>query len=428
MLRPRLCTGPRRRLSQRGFGLGSVMLGLAIGTLLAVLASVQLAQRVNDAAAEATGRYLLAVRDALIAFQLRHEAWLNGRDTTTAVPGVYPPAPPLNWQAGAGDVQLAHGTVTLLKQQGLLPDSQPDFTPLGERAQFTVVRQGACPGAACVLQSYVYTCHPVSAQGSTKSQASCLTPQGRRAEYDATLLGQVMLATQGYGAHDALTPGRFSGPLAHADKAWFPLSGHSGHAMVVASLGATPFPQFVRMGDSRPVRLHNTLTVGGAIQTDTGLLLNTRAVLGSACPVAHMLAATHDDVLAVCQHGVWAASAGKTVQGVFLNLVHGAYVAPPVCQAPAAPFRHVSLSAIDIVVSGAQLDVHGDVGGQLSGSGAVNAAGSVALSGTFSGSFQSAPSSSLRVHQTAALDSAHRIQIQPPGANARAAVIQGCLH
>ncbi len=405
-----------------------MLTALALASLLAVLGSVELARRVNDAAAEATGRYLLAVRDALVAFQIRHEAWLSGVDISAAPVGTYPPAPPLNWAAGSGGVQLAHGSVALLKDEGLLPAGQPEHTPLGERAQFVLLRQGACPGPACSLQSYVYTCHPVSARPSTKTQASCTSPAGARAEYDAGLLGQVMLSSGGYGAHDAMVDGRFIGPLVDADKAWFPVSAHRGHAVVAGALAATPFGQFVRMGDTRHVRLANQLTVDGAIQTSTGLLLDTSVGIASPCAVPGMFAATDALELAVCSGGVWSVSGGRSVQNVLTNLVHGAYVAPPSCQPPAAPFRYVSLSSSDVTITGSNLNVHGDVGGHVSGSGSVNAAGSVTLQGALSGGFQSAPSSSLRVAQAVEIDSANRIRISPSGANARASVIQGCAH
>lgn len=410
---------------QYGFGLASVMLAIALSTLLATLASAELARRVNDAAAQATGRYLLTVREALIAFQLRHEAWLSGVDTSS--PELYPAPPALTWEAAANGMQVAHGSIALLQNEGLLPPGLPGFTPLGERAQFVLLRPSHCIDTSCPLQSYVYTCHPISSQTSTKAQGSCQAAQGRHAEYDAALLGQVMLSTEGYGMHDALTKGHFSGALAQVDKAWFPISEHQGHAAVVGTLGLTPFGQFVRMGDTRPVQLLDTLSVRGAIRTDTGLLLDTQVSPGSPCPVAHMFAATTAGELAVCRNGVWSPSNGKAVQSVLSDLIHGAYVAPPTCQPPASPYRYVALSASDVIVSGAQLDVHGNVHGQVSGSGNVNAVGNVALTGSFSGSFQSAPSSSLRVHQSVTLDAAHRIQISPPGANARASVIQGCM-
>lgn len=411
---------------QRGFGLASLLVALAIATLLAVLGSVELARRVNDAAAEATGRYLLAVRDALIEFQIRHEAWLSSVDTSGAPPGTYPAAPSLTWVAGAGGVQLAHGTVALLKSEGLLSANQPDHTPLGERAQFVLVRQGTCPGSTCALQSYVYTCHPISAQPSSKSNLACVNPTGKRAEYDPGLLGQVMLSANGYGGHDALDTNRLIGPLVNADKAWFPVSANRGHAVVVGTLGATPFGQFVRMGDTRHVQLRDRLTVAGLIQTDTGLLIDTAVVVGSTCTIPRAFAATAASELAVCSGGVWSVSGGQSVQGVFTNLVDGAYVAPPICQAPATPFRYVSMSSTDLVVTGSNLDMHGSVAGSVSGTGAVNSAGNVSLSGTMSGTFTSAATSTVRVSQSVTINAADRIEITPAGANARASVIQGC--
>ncbi len=402
------------------------MVAIAITTMLAVLGSVELARRVNDAAAEATGRYLLAVRDALVDFQIHHEAWLHGVDITAAPPGTYPAAPSLTWAPGAGGVQLAHGTVALLKAEKMLSTNQPDHSPLGERAQFLLVRQGVCPGPGCSVESYVYTCHPISSQRSSRTFPACGNPTGQAAQYDPGLLGQVMSSSDGYGGHDALVNNRFVGSLVNANKAWFGLSTNRGYAVVVGTLGATPFGQFVRMGDTRHVHLRDRLTVSGVIQTDAGLVLNTNVSPGSSCSVPRMFAATSANELAVCSGGVWTVSGGQAVQGVFDHLVSGAYVAPPVCQAPAVPYRYVSLSATDVLVTGADLDIHGDVAGGISGTGTVNAAGNVSLTGTFDGNFQSASTSTVRVNQAVTINAANRIEISPAGPNARASVIQGC--
>lgn len=414
---------PRR---QRGFALTGVLVAIAITTLLLVFGAVELSRKTNDAAAASTGRYLLAVRDALVEFQIRHEAWLSGVDISAAPAGTYSIAPPLTWTGGAGGALLAHGTVGLLQTQGLLSSNIPANTPLGERAQFVIVRQGTCPGLSCTLESYVYTCHPISSWASSKTGASCTAPTGRRAEYDPGLLGQVMLSSDGYGGHDGLDTTRFIGPLANANRAWFPISANRGHALVVATLGATPFGQFVRMGDTRPVQLRNRLTVSGVIQTDTGLLMNTSVAVGTACSVPRMIATTNGNELAICQGGVWSVSDGRAVQGVFSNLVNGAYVAPPVCQAPATPFRYISLQSTDLIVTGSNLNVHGNVSGNVSGSGTVNAAGNVSIAGTFNGSFQSGSTSSIRVAQSVSINASNQVQITPTGANARASLIQGC--
>lgn len=413
--------------SQQGMALTSVMLALVITTLLAVLGSVELVRRVNDSAAAATGRYLLAVREALIAFQIRHEAWLSGIDTSTSPAGTYPDAPPLSWSPGAGGVSLAYGSVELLQAQGLLSATLPTHPPLGERVAFLLVRQGVCPGADCQVASYAYTCHPINHISSSKTSMACLAPDTQRARYDPGLLGQVLISTDGYGGHDALNTTRFMGPLIDVDRRWFPVSAHPGHAIVVAALNATPFGQFVRMGDTRAVQLHHTLSVAGALQTQSGLLINTQVALGAACTTPRMIALSHTQALAMCTHGIWSLIQGKTVQAVWHNLVHGAYVAPPVCSPPATPFRHLSLSATDVTVTGPNLNVHGQVGGNVSGSGSVNAAGHVDLTGSFAGSFQANPSSSIRVTQSVTLSASHQVLISPAGPNARASLIQGCL-
>jgi len=412
-----------RRTPQHGFALAGLMIAIAIMTLLAVLGANQIRQQLDDSAAEATGRYLLRLRGALINLQIKHEAWLHAIDVATAPPGTYPTPPPWSWQA-SDNAQVLRGTVQDLIDDRLLPDDMPRFTPLGEHARFVLVRQGTCPGADCQVQAFAYTCHPISRQASSRS-AACSTPTGMRTQVAPALLGKVMFATDGYGGHDITPQQRVRGKLFEARRTWFAFSSQTGHAVVTASLDTTPFAQFLRQGDTRPVVLRNQLSVDGLIQTNTGLLFTQTVADGAPCQPEGMMGST-GITLAVCLNGQWAALSNHLVAGVIQNLSHDAYVPPPVCPAPTMPWRHVAITATDVTVSGGDLDVQGTTSGGLEGSGWVNVAGNVAISGSFSGAFQADPGSSVRVHQSVRLSADHRIVFHPPGQRARAAVIQGC--
>jgi len=412
-----------RSAPQRGIALASLMVAMAVMTLLAVLGASQIRQQIDDHAAEATGRYLLSVRSALVNLQIKHEAWLHDTDVSAAPPGTYPTPPNWHWQASEG-AQVLRGTVQDLIDEHLLPADLPRFTPLGERAVFLLVRQGVCPGVDCQIQAFAYTCHPISRQASSRSGAACPPPAGARAQVHPALLGKVMLSTEGYGGHDAAGTQHVRGRLFAAPRAWFGFAAQ-GHAVVTASLDTTAFSQFLRQGDTRPVVLRNQLSVDGMIQTHTGLLFTQAVADGAPCQPEGLMGST-GSALAVCLNGRWAALGNHLVAGAFQNLAHDAYVPPPNCPAPTTPWRHVAITATDVTVQGDDLNVQGATSGGLQGAGSVNAAGNVAISGSFSGTFQADPDSTVRMHQSVRLSAANRIVFHPAGPNARAAVIQGC--
>jgi len=309
----------------------------------------------------------------------------------------------------------------------VLPAELPRYPVLGDTARFALVRQGTCPGEDCHTSAYVYTCHPISSQRSLRANTDCTPPVGARAEGSQTLLGKVLLATDGYGGHDALVGANLHGPLMDGvPRAWFDFGTQSGHAVLAAGLNATPFGQFVRHGETRPVTLNHTLTVAGVIQSDAGLLLNTDVVPGAACATPGLYAATANKLLAVCADGVWVATDSHRVTAVLANLPHDAAVPEPVCPAGLTPWRHIALQAVDVTVTGGDVNVSGGIGGTVRGSGYVGSGGgTVTINGSFAGTFSNSGSSYVRVAQRVAL-AANRVVITPADMNARAALIQGC--
>lgn len=409
------------RLRQQGFSLVETIIAILIASILVTLAAVLVKREADDAAARGTGKYLLQLRAAVVDLQLKHEAWLRGENPHDVAA---PATPKLAWTAVSG-VQVAYGGVEDLRALGLLPAGTPRYPALGDLARFVLVRQGACPSQDCHTSAFVYTCHPISALRSLRASTACTTPAGARARYSQALLGQVMQSASGYGGHDALNSSRVQGALMDVPRTWFDFGNAPGHAVLAAGLDATPFGQFVRQGDTRPVTLHNTLTVDKAIQTKTGLLLNTVAVAGEHCAPDGLYASTRAWMLAQCIEGTWLMRTGHVITGAYQDLPNGAAVPALTCPAGQHPWRHVALQTMDVTVGGADVNIAGSVGGVIQGSGQVNAAGAVTVGGAFSGTFQNAGASSVHVAQAVSVAN-DRIVISPPDMNARAALIQGC--
>lgn len=413
-----------RARKQAGFTLVEITVALLLVMLLAVFAAKEVRRKADEGAAEATGRYLMQIRGAVVDLQLKHEAWLRGEDLTGLPSGSYPTPPALAW-ASVGGAQVARGGLSDLTALGLLPATIPRYPSLGDVARFILVRQGACPGADCRTSAFVYVCHPISAARSLRQNSECTPPAVNRSVFDQALLSKVVLAAEGYGGHDARGSENVRGPLMDIPRAWFDFGTQPGHAVIAASLDATPFGQFVRHGETRPVTLHNTLTVGETIQSNKGLLLNTSVAPGASCSVEGLYASTSNKMLAVCTGGVWFTPFGHVITGVYSNLPSDAAIPALSCPAGQTPWRYASVQSLDVTVTGSDVNVGGSVGGTIQGSGSVNAAGSVSVNGTFAGSFQNSGSSYVRVGQSVAI-SGDRVVISPAGANARAAVIQGC--
>lgn len=413
-----------RPINQRGFTLVEVLLSVLIATIVVALAASSIKRDADDSAAEATGKYLMQLRGAVVDLQLKYEPWMRGEDLGGGGANPPPPPPALTWSA-VGGALVARGSLADLAVLGLLPTAMPRYPVLGDTARFVLVRQGTCPGEDCRTSAYVYACHPISDQRSLRQNTTCQAPAGARGQYVQALLGKVLLSAGGYGGHDALGGTNVRGPLLDVPRAWFDFGQEPGHAVLAAGLDATPFGQFVRHGETRPVLLHSTLTVGGRIQSNTGLLLNTAVAPGAACTVEGLYASTANKLLAVCTGGAWFVQSGHAITAALSDLPHDAAVPSLRCPAGLTPWRQVALQGVDATVRGGDINIGGAVGGSIQGSGYVNAAGAVTVGGAFNGTFQNSGGSYVRVAQRASV-AADRIVIAPADPSARASVIQGC--
>jgi len=401
-----------RRLPQRGFALVELAIAAVILTLGAIWMATRIGNDVQDAGARATARYLLSVKGAVQAMTVEHFDHLAGYPPPAH--GVAPPAAVPGWLLGpmpldVDIVQLRQPRVD--GQPGYLPADFPDTPVYGEGARARIWREGSCPGESCRLQAIVHTTAPVRAAGEPA--------------YSPELVGQVMMATEGYGGHAPPgAPGYIRGAIFNVVN---PAGETAGIVAVSASLDTTLFHQFVRQGDTRQVWLQNTLDVAGAVSTATGLALNTAVQAGGHCTHEGMYASTARQSLAVCMTGVWFELTRYVVTGIAGDLVSGATLPPPQCQGGMQPFVRVALQSLDVTLDGANIDVRGRVSGSISGGGSVSETGSVSVSGSFEGDIYSTADSRIRVAQRTGA-TAGVLDISEAGPQARAYAIYGCHH
>lgn len=408
--RQRACHAPPRRA--RGLVLLEIVIGMALLTMASGWLAARYVAALDDAAAMATGRYLLTVRGAVQALTSEHFGQLTG---VPVAAGAADEVPLPAWLVAGPVVDVA---ASLLReprapgQAGFLAAGFPANPPLGGEARIRIAQVGTCPGADCRLESLVYTRDPIRTPGQTG--------------YDASLLGQVMLATEGYGGNAREPePGRLRGPLFDQPN---PQGAVPGIAAVTASLEATLFNQFVRQGDTRPVWLRNTLSVAGEVQTEAGLVLATAVVPGSACAVERAYASSAHHTLAVCRGGLWFELTRYVVTWRAAALADGAQIPAPACPVGASAFVQVALRDVDVDMRGADVQVRGALNGTVTGTGAVSSTGAVSVAGQVQGTLSSTPDSYVRVRQHAqALGSGPwTVRIEGAQSGARASAVVGC--
>lgn len=408
---------------QGNFALVGLIATVALSGILAVYGYGKQVAAVDDAAAEATGRYLIKIRSALVVAMSKHMDTLMLQDTS-ALPSGSIPAPPA-WTKFTGTETTI--TVADLKTSKFLDDGFPSVPPRGRSVHISLRRTGTCPGDDCQVTAYAYTCWPISRTSApgTVDPATCpAAPAGW--QYSSDMVGKVMESTDGYGANNSLVPGTMRGPLFSMPVTDLGIPSNSaGTVAVIASLNDNLFPQFVRQGDTRQIYLKNTLSVAKQISTDEGLVMNTAVSPNGLCDTQGAYATTVNTALAICTGGRWFEMSSHVITSA-QSLANGAAVNTPTCPgANMTPFSFASLQNLDVTMTGSDINVSGTVDGGITGTGNVSSSGSVSVSGSFNGTTQSSSASSIRVAQSVSIV-AGRVVITPATASARAMVILGC--
>lgn len=390
---------------------GFTLLEVGIAALVVMLGVVWLAGRwqtqVEDAAAEATAAYLMTLRGATQAMMVHYFEPLLGfpaPDPSRELPAVL---------AGAWPKTLSVGDLQQAEPAGggaFLPAGFPQRPPLGAGVQVHVMREGSCPGQTCRLRALVHTTDALRATGL---------------DHSPELVGAFMLATQGYGAHaPGHAPERLRGALLDVANPAGPVA---GVVAVTADLEATHFHQFVRQGDSRPIRLQNTLDVEGQLSTSSGLRLNTAVQPGAACSLPQAYARSQSGALATCLSGVWFELQRYVVQGWQADLGEGDALPQPQCPSPLQSFLRLVMQRSAIDVGGHDIDVRGRLSGSFSATATMDGSGQVSVSGSVGGDLASTSESRLRVRQGVSA-SGGRVRFENPGDGPLALAIYGCVH
>ncbi|WAI82407.1 MULTISPECIES: prepilin [Achromobacter] len=281
----------RRR--QGGFSLLGLALTLALTSMIAIWASSQLVQRIEDAAARSTGVWLTQVRQATAGVLEQHFAALAKGE-------------PLQSEAGVPLFADPYApTVAELRASAHLPADFPERASMGFAARINVARSEACPGERCRIDALVYSANPVLKVGTHAP--------------DLIGIAAVIDAAQGYGgAVWPEAPGQvrgaafsFPNPLV----AGAPMLS-AGTVALWAGVGAQPeaapppvmpdLSAYVKIGDPRDPMLGGALTVASSISAGAYLSVGARAVARQPCHVAAgTMASTHEGELLTCQFGLW---------------------------------------------------------------------------------------------------------------------------
>lgn len=298
-------------LRQGGFSLVGLALALALTSMIAIWASSQLVQRIEDAAARSTGVWLMQVRQAMVQTLERHfDALANGG--------------PLVGEGGAPSFADPFSpTVAELRTQAYLPADFPTRAALGFGARIHILRHDACPGPRCRLDALVYSDSPVLKKGT----------------YAADLIGisAIIDAAQGYaGAVWPEAPGRvrgpafsFSNPLAvdappYAAGTVALWAGIGGQTEASAQPVMPDLSPYIKIGDARDPSLAGSLTAASSIVAGGYLSVGARATAGHACNVGvGTVASSHESELLTCQSGVWQRAASGFGGAYSLNHPRG---------------------------------------------------------------------------------------------------------
>jgi prepilin-type N-terminal cleavage/methylation domain-containing protein len=308
----------RQPVRQRGFALLELSVALLIGTLLLVWGAAALMRQADDAAARATGAWMLEIRHAAYRMLERHfDALAEGR-------------PPVGPEGGLLYADMHAPTLAEFKAQGLLPQGFPESAPMGGTARIRLDAPSACPGEACRVDALIHASLPLSDR------------QGRP---DMMRMAVFTEAAGGYGGHaTAGDPGRLRG------KAFdFPNPHPSGSEILPAGtpvlwagMDMATAAQYVRRFDERDPQLKADLTVAGSVagkrlRANEYVQIEGQAVQGGACSPNGLVGRTPDGALLACQSGRWAGVGGSTTFYQAPTFGGGCIVANPITGSCSCP-------------------------------------------------------------------------------------------
>ena len=254
----------RSRAKQAGFTLIELSVVSIVLVVLAVLANKALIDNLNEANAEATGSYFSTLKSSMEDYATKNITQLANN---VAVTGFVNPLSP---------------TMAELKLAGHLASAYPAQSQLQQSVTFTVTRSAACPGAGCLVSSYVVANSPIAVTDANNGYLAAI----------------VRNKTGGYGigsteSNASQLTGVQCDPIAN------PLGAVANVMGACSVVNGGFYSQFVRRGDDRPTVLNNTLTVIGTVTASSIVATGSIASLtgsvgagtgGTGCRLAEILA------------------------------------------------------------------------------------------------------------------------------------------
>lgn len=295
--------------TQRGFTLIELTIVIAIATLAVTWGATTWMRMADDAAALATGRWLLTVKNAVDQMLIRQADVIGG--ISVPKPGAFTYSDIMNPSVGE------------LISAGHLPTGFPVLPPLDFSVSVHVLApQGDCDQTGCRIEALTIA-RPVR--------------QGEPRAGDITRLAAILTGLEGFGLSvHPLFPGQFRGALAGFGN---PPSA-SVPSLPVGSVGGfsvfdtTQHAQFVRHNDVRDTALRGDLSVRRDISTRAGLRAGTAiqaagrvtageflqvqgiGAEGHACDADGLVSRSSDGQLLMCHAGSWR-STGAGFGGAF---------------------------------------------------------------------------------------------------------------
>lgn len=285
------CVQGAGRARMRGFALIELSIALLLGTLLAVWGSAALMRRADDAAAQATGTWLLEIRHAARRMLERHfDALAAG-------------ARPVDDQGRWLYADPMAPTLAEFRSQGLLPAGFPDTAGGGAQVRIRLFRPNACPGASCRVEALVFSTQALQAADGAP---------------DAMRLAVLVAATAGHGGHaTGGSGGRLRGAAFDFANPYAPGAAvlPAGTPVLWAGMDLATADRYVRRFDTRDPQLQGSLTTSGSVVSGGRLvaqeyLLLGVATAGQACNVAGLAARSNQDGMLTCRNGVWTSEDG----------------------------------------------------------------------------------------------------------------------
>ena len=275
----------RRTLHPPGKQGGFMLMQLTFVAALMVVGMVwlggKIVQEIEDAQAEATGTYLMAVKGALDSMMAQHFTELT-ETSPPVVPGFANPLAP---------------TLNELRAAGYLSNAFPLYTPTNQQVATRLQVSGSCPGVGCRLDGLAYTTTPLMLRSNAPRE---------------DLIARALMVMSGFGgASFSAAPGTIRGATFSTSN---PRGNVAGILAVSANLDTTLFNQFVRLRDTRDPQLRGDLTVAGNITTDSGLMVRDSG--GNDCITAsgHGVLAINCNGQLNAKTGIFRSDSGQTVQ------------------------------------------------------------------------------------------------------------------